>query len=121
MLDRNLPQQGPDDPHGSVTISKEASNEHLLAGPNKSWAHVVARDTLPQSRLSALSSKIELVDLGLTSDPNVLEIEEIEGGATGAFVSDLNLKSPIKEKAVDYDLVIAMVVLLVSFVFAELC
>ncbi|KAL6958354.1 hypothetical protein U1Q18_041559 [Sarracenia purpurea var. burkii] len=43
-------------------------------------------------------------------------IFEIEDGATGVFVSDLNLKSPTKEIAVDYDLVIAMVVLLVSFV-----
>ncbi|KAL6984533.1 hypothetical protein U1Q18_017910 [Sarracenia purpurea var. burkii] len=73
----------PDDqPHpNSETNIKVAGKEQLLARPNKTWVNVV-EDSLPREsfgmlRLSSLSSKIELVDLGLPSDPNVLEIEDV--------------------------------------------
>ncbi|KAL6956507.1 hypothetical protein U1Q18_043038 [Sarracenia purpurea var. burkii] len=62
------------------TNCKGASKEQNVAGASKTWAHVVAKDTLPHvmPRLSSLSSKIDLVDLGPPNDPNVLEIEGLD-------------------------------------------
>ncbi|KAL6988801.1 hypothetical protein U1Q18_014554, partial [Sarracenia purpurea var. burkii] len=65
-----------------VTNTKGVYKEQIVAGASKTWAHVVAKDTLPHvmPRLSSLSSKIDLVDLGIPNNPNVLEIEGVGEG-----------------------------------------